>query len=79
MGFLRERKNEHALTRQLTTDPDEVLTFQEWIELNKLSDRTGRRILKAPGGPTITYLSKRRIGITRRANREWQTSRQVTS
>lgn len=62
----------------LLNDDDEVLTFPQWIALNKISDRTGRRIIKAPGGPKITYLSKRRIGITRRHNRQWQASRAVS-
>ncbi len=57
-------------------DDDEVLTFKEWAKLNKFSERTGRRILKAPGGPTVTLLSKRRFGITRRNNRVWQKSRE---
>jgi hypothetical protein len=57
-------------------DPDEILTFKEWVQLNKLSERTGRRVLKAPGGPTVTLLSKRRFGISRRANLAWQKSRE---
>jgi hypothetical protein len=78
MSFLRERKNEHPRTRQFNdgVDPDEVLTFKEWVQLNKLSERTGRRILGAPGGPVVTLLSARRFGITRRHNREWQASRE---
>jgi hypothetical protein len=66
------RRKEHALLN----DADEILTFKQWIALNKLSDRTGRRILKAPGGPTVTLLSRRRFGISRRANRDWQASRE---
>jgi hypothetical protein len=55
---------------------DEVLTFHQWCDLNKISARNGRRILKGPNGPIITQLSARRIGITRRANRIWQQSRE---
>jgi hypothetical protein len=56
-------------------DPDGILTFSEWCRLNRLGERTGRRILKEPGGPTVTQLSAKRIGISRRANRAWQASR----
>lgn len=51
---------------------DQVLSFREWCFLNSLSHRGGWRILHAPGGPVITQLSTHRIGITRRANRQWQ-------
>ena len=54
---------------------DEVLTFREWCVLNRISPRTGRRVLKAPGAPTVTQLSPQRIGITRGNNRRWQESR----
>jgi hypothetical protein len=56
---------------------DEVLTFQEWKVLNKLSERTARRIIAAgpPTGPVVTQLSARCIGITRGNNRAWQQAR----
>ena len=54
----------------------QVLTFVEWCRLNRLSERTGRRILDGPNPPTITDLSARRIGITVRNNRLWQASRE---
>jgi hypothetical protein len=54
---------------------DQVLTFAEWCRLNTLSPRNGRRILKSGNGPRIVHLSERRIGITVRANREWQKAR----
>ncbi len=53
----------------------QVLTFVEWCRLNRLSERTGRRILESPGAPTVTMLSARRIGITVGNNRKWQASR----
>jgi hypothetical protein len=56
-------------------DDDQVLTFLEWCGLNAISPRTGQRILQNKDGPTVTMLSARRIGITRRANREWQARR----
>jgi len=55
---------------------DQVLTFREWCRLNRISGRTGRRILAAPGGPTVVRLSPKRIGITVGANRLWQQSRE---
>jgi hypothetical protein len=58
-----------------TADPDEILTFREWVRLNKISERTGRRILERPDGPVVTLLSARRFGISRRNNRAWQESR----
>jgi hypothetical protein len=57
------------------THQDQVLTFGEWCQINRLSERTGRRIIAAPDGPTTVQLSARRIGITVRANRESQQSR----
>jgi hypothetical protein len=60
-----------ALRAQLATDEDAVLTFREWCTLNGFGERTGRRILAAPGGPIVTKLTEKRIGITRRHNREW--------
>jgi hypothetical protein len=56
---------------------DEVLTFAEWCKLNKISARTGRRILAGPKSkrPIITWLSERRMGVTRGNNRRWQESR----
>jgi len=55
---------------------DQVLTFRQWIALNNISARTGRRILAAPGGPTVTRLSPRRIGISVANNRKWRHSRE---
>jgi hypothetical protein len=58
---------------------DCVLTFSEWCALNRISQRNGRRIIKAPGGPRVLQLSSNRIGITKRANKEWQASRERTA
>ncbi len=69
----RERQRRASLERD---DDDQVLTFNEWCRLNRISPRNGRRIIKAPGGPAVIQLSANRIGITRRANREWQASRE---
>ena len=54
---------------------DQVLTFREWCALNGIGLRTGRRILDGPNPPAVVRLSARRIGITVKANREWQESR----
>jgi hypothetical protein len=55
---------------------DRCLTFNEWCALNGIGQRTGRRILKSGNGPAVVQLSDRRIGVTVRANREWQESRE---
>jgi hypothetical protein len=65
----------HNQPPPVTLDDDQVLTFDQWVKLNALSVRTGRRILASGEGPTITQLSQYRIGITRAANRRWQASR----
>jgi hypothetical protein len=71
------RKRVLALDAPLTSlADDQVLGFVEWCRLNRISERTGRRILNGSGGPTVTMLSARRIGVTVRANREWQQSRE---
>jgi hypothetical protein len=62
------------LPRELNDDM--VLTFREWCALNRISPRNGRRILGRDDGPVTTQLTARRIGITVRANREWQASRE---
>jgi hypothetical protein len=57
------------------THDQQVLTFAEWCALNNFSSKTGRRILKAPDAPTVTMLTKKLIGITIAADREWKASR----
>jgi hypothetical protein len=57
-------------------DDDQVLSFAEWCTLNRISRRTGTRILAGPDGPVVTRLSARRIGITRGNNAKWQRSRE---
>ncbi|MBM4298301.1 MAG: hypothetical protein FJ143_11235 [Deltaproteobacteria bacterium] len=56
-------------------DADRVLTFREWIEAAKISDATGRRILKGPDGPPVIELSPRRIGIRVSDHRKWLEAR----
>jgi|SRR5262249_18355420 len=57
----------------------QVLTFFEWCQLNRISVRTGRRILDSGRGPTVVQLSSKRIGVTVGANRLWQASRERAS
>jgi hypothetical protein len=75
--FLREQeRRQQQRTHQRLPDDDEVLSFAQWCLINNLSERNGRRILGAPGGPVVTQLSERRIGITRGNNRAWQKTRE---
>ena len=74
----REVERQRAQRQQLlqhSLDDDKVLTFAEWCKLNRIGQRTGRRIIKSPGGPVVTQLSERRIGITVGNNRRWQAAR----
>jgi hypothetical protein len=54
------------------THDQQVLTFREWCSLNNISPKTGRRILKAPGAPVVTMLTKKLIGITIKSDRDWK-------
>jgi hypothetical protein len=72
---LRENEKRDGAPPLSESHPDQVLTFAEWCRLNRLSGRTGRRLLQRPDGPEVTDLSPRRIGITIRANRAWQAGR----
>jgi hypothetical protein len=69
------RAERRRLRQRLVEDDDAVLTFKEWCALNGLSERQGRRILTEPGGPTVTQLTEKRVGISRRNNRTWQQAR----
>jgi len=66
-----------ALDRPLSMLLDsQVLTFFEWCQLNRFSERSGRRILRSGSGPPVVQLTKQRIGITVGANKAWQASRE---
>jgi len=74
----REVERQRAERQQLlqhSLDDDKVLTFAEWCKLNRIGQRTGRRIIRSGNGPVVTQLSERRIGITVGNNRRWQTAR----
>jgi hypothetical protein len=53
----------------------QVLTFREWCALNRISERTGRRIFDSGTGSVVTQLSSMRIGVTVANNKLWQASR----
>jgi hypothetical protein len=57
------------------SNDNQVLTFPEWCRLNRLSIRTGRRLIDSGNGPVVTRLSPRRFGITVGNNRAWQATR----
>jgi hypothetical protein len=73
------RARQKRRERNLPLDPsrdDQMLTMFEWARLNRISERTARRILKSGKGPTVTRLSPKRYGISVKANRIWQQSRE---
>jgi hypothetical protein len=59
--------------------PNQVLLFAEWCQFNRVSERTGRRIIAAGEGPKLTWLSSRRFGITVGNNALWQQARERAS
>ena len=82
---LAKRKLKIAMARKqrldllpATLNDNQVLTFKEWCALNHISERNGRRIFAGGDGPATTQLSPKRAGVTVRANREWQASRERT-
>jgi hypothetical protein len=77
----RKHKRRSALAAPFSlpgfeNDDSRVLTFAQWAALNGIGLRTARRLVKSGNGPAVVQLSDRRIGITIRANREWQESRE---
>ena len=75
----QRRRSDPIHDRENELSQHRVLTFAQWCALNGISPATGRRILKAGRGPTVTELSDRRIGITVAANATWQASRARTA
>jgi hypothetical protein len=55
--------------------PNQILTFHEWCRLNRISERTGRRIVER-GEVVVTQLSPKRVGISVANNARWQASRE---
>jgi hypothetical protein len=56
-------------------DPDRVISFVEWCKRVNISPATGRRLIASGKGPTITWLSERRMGIRERHHLEWLDAR----
>jgi predicted DNA-binding transcriptional regulator AlpA len=75
---LREAEQQpHRISeRDRALDDMRVMTLRQWCEVNGFSWWTGQRLIKAGHGPKILQLSPRRVGITVRANREWQQARE---
>jgi predicted DNA-binding transcriptional regulator AlpA len=74
---LREAEQQpHRSEHDRALDDQRVMTIDQWCEVNGLSRWTGQRLIKSGQGPKILQLSPRRIGVTVRANREWQQARE---
>jgi hypothetical protein len=74
----RKKKKKKAGNRLSFGGPlldDQVLTLREWAALNGIGLRTAHRILDGPDPPAVVRLSARRVGVTVKANREWQARR----
>jgi hypothetical protein len=71
-----EQQSLRISERDRALDDQRVMTLAQWCEVNGFSWWTGQRLIKAGKGPKILQLSPRRIGITVRANREWQQARE---
>jgi predicted DNA-binding transcriptional regulator AlpA len=75
----QKKPREHFAKRggpiSTATRPDQVLSVPEWAMLNNLSLHTAYRVLASPDAPVTVQLSENRVGITRRANLDWQESR----
>ena len=57
----KSQRAQRALDGPLSVShDDQVLTFFEWCKLNRISERTGRRILNGSDGPVVTMLTSRR-------------------
>jgi hypothetical protein len=72
----RPKQQKYALDAPLSiAHANQILTFFEWCQLNRFSERTGRRLLQRGEGPVVTQLSPQRIGISIENNARWQASR----
>ena len=60
-----------ATTSEPSRDLDRINSFSEWCGRVGFSEATGRRILASGEGPTVTWLSARRMGIRERHHLEW--------
>jgi hypothetical protein len=75
LELAKQRKQRLDLLPAVLND-NQVLRFSEWCSLNDISPRTARRLFARGDGPATTQLSPKRVGITVRANKEWQARRE---
>ena len=76
----RQNERSHAaFDHDDALDDHRVLSFAQWCQLCGISEATGRRLLAAGDGPTVTKLSPRRIGITVANNARWVASRSLSA
>jgi hypothetical protein len=68
---LREAERRQRQRAESHRTSQRILTFKAWIELNGISESTGRRLIKS-GKVRITRLSERRIGISESDNADYQ-------
>jgi hypothetical protein len=59
-------------------DDDEVIPLSRWAAINSISLATARRLMARGDAPEMVQLSPYRIGITRRADREWKRRRVIS-
>ena len=52
-----QARQAHAPAPFATDHDDQVLTFLEWCQLNRITERNGRRILASDHGPAVVQLS----------------------
>jgi hypothetical protein len=82
----REAKNKRNAEREARRDvhrdvqtnydnPDQILTWLQWLRLNTLSVSQGKRLLKDGKAPPLVQLSTHRVGVRVADNREWQEAR----
>ena len=65
-----------TLSRNLVDDCS-VITVKEFALITGLSMPTARRLIRGGGGPVVTRLSARRIGIRRRDLAQWLDDRRL--
>lgn len=67
MASKRHRTRAQAASR--------VLSVKQFAAFNNVSYATALRMIKAGIGPVVIEISPGRIGVTERANAEWQAAR----
>jgi predicted DNA-binding transcriptional regulator AlpA len=72
---MRQAQTKSAYAASAYLNDDRILSFRQWCELNGISEKTGRRLVKRGEGPTVTRLTDVKIGVSVRNNRIWQESR----